>query len=166
MYRDVMKIDLRTEISSRLSEIARLRQEVEALSATARILGIDLAERESQPSDALKIFSDAQRSRGRQPGAISTEWRSVLETLWEASERSSYADIHALAELHGIKAALASVRDRVRNFVESGFLDGDADSGFSVTQAAADRFGFAAKAKTPAQTEASTNPSDGGSDQR
>ncbi len=112
-----------------------------------------------RPPDAETFFgptspdsgtSEDARRPGRKPGAISAEWRDVLEALWAVGGAHTYQEIHNYARTRGIEIKdIASTRDRVRGFAASGLMTGTAEAGFTVTELAADRFGFAKKGSAP-----------------
>lgn len=90
------------------------------------------------------------RVGGKPRGAISSPWKGTLAELYAWGGPYPYARIKACYD-HVNKAdlALPSVRDRVRSLVETHLLEGDPDTGFSVTQVAAERFGFAKRTEAP-----------------
>jgi len=87
-------------------------------------------------------ISDDGRRPGRPTGAISDAWQEVLCILWIAGGTYSYTQIHETARDQGkmdVKE-VANTRDRVRGFVASGLMSGTPETGFTVTEVAADRF--------------------------
>lgn len=122
------------------AQIAVLDIEIAALERAASLRPLQRRERPSRPGPA-RPEGESQR-RGRQRGAISHEWRSILAELYRRGVRSSYPEIRAAAAEAGLSLELSSVRDRVRNFCGANLMEGDPESGFAVTDLAADRFGF------------------------
>ena len=114
-----------------------------------------------RPADADDSFyvesgvfapADAQSVKaGRRPGSISAEWREVLEILYNVGGAHSYAQIHDTARRTGRIDAkeIASTRDRVRSFAANNFMTGNAEVGFTVTEDAAERFGFKRNSAPP-----------------
>lgn len=80
--------------------------------------------------------------RGRQPGAISREWRGVLRAIAFSSGPQTSEQIHSVALSHGITADISSVRDRIRAFQSAGYLLLVGPDLWAVTSIAAGRFGF------------------------
>lgn len=104
-------------------------------------------------SDAAFIFPpapDAGRRPGRRPGAISAAWRNVLFLLYMTGAKPfSYAQIHEHAVKVGLEVDIASVRDRVRNFVIRGLMIGTAEAGFEVTEAGAEQLALGERESAP-----------------
>lgn len=127
--------------------IADKRREVDAARHTLREAQTALQVAEAQ----LAAFEEAARlrpvnaedrpRRGRQPGAISADWRRVLHRIFQRGA-VSYATIHQIAVACGIDTDIGNVRDRVRAFIRSGLMEGSVEDGFEVTDDAASRFGF------------------------
>jgi hypothetical protein len=86
--------------------------------------------------------SPSEIRRGRKPGAISADWRSVLASLYLMGGKQPYPDIHKVAAQNGINIDISSVRERVRIFVERGLMEGNPTDGFEVTWVAMQKFGF------------------------
>lgn len=110
-----------------------------------------IAQAEAEAESGIKTRA---KVKGRRPGDISHTWREILEELYRLGSPQSYNDIANAALILGHELQLASVRDRVRSLVKAGFMDGNPDAGFIVTNDAAERFGFAKE----------NEPSEGGSD--
>ena len=90
------------------------------------------------------------RIGGKPRGAISGPWKSTLAELYAHGGPYPYARIKSCYDyVNKADLALPSVRDRVRSLVETQLLEGDADTGFSVSEIAAGRFGFAKKTEAP-----------------
>mgnify|MGYP005854348653 CR=1 FL=1 len=87
---------------------------------------------------------NAPAGRGGKPkGAISKAWKDTLAELYKYGRRYPYADIQSCYEhVNETQLALASIRDRVRALVETGYLEGDPADGFKVTETAAFKFKF------------------------
>lgn len=154
--------DIKKEILARRAAIERLRGELATLEAAAQVLGIESASKAKTPAKTSHL-ADAPARRGRRTGSISKEWRSVLEALYIFGGRHSYDDVHNAAEMVNLIVSKGAARDRVRHFVKLGFMDGDTETGFEVTDSAAKKFGFAAKengeARASPDTEGVTAPS-------
>jgi hypothetical protein len=82
------------------------------------------------------------RRGGRQPGAISAQWKEVLSTLYMMGGKYTYAQIHETATKLNMTLDIASTRERIRLFVERGFMAGNPTDGFEVTWDAMEKFGF------------------------
>jgi len=81
-----------------------------------------------------------RKGGGRQPGAITKQWRTVLERLYGRG-RMPYSVIHdTYVKVTGSEITASGVRDRVREMVRMGHMSGDAQAGFEVTASAALRF--------------------------
>lgn len=134
------------EISSRETEVARLREtivlanvELAAFEKAASLRPIGTAGGDEDASDS----SDGEgRRRGRQQGAISRAWRAALGHLYFVEHRFDYELMLAAAQECGITTSLASIRDRARDYVKQGLLSGSAEEGFRVTEKAAEQFKF------------------------
>jgi hypothetical protein len=81
------------------------------------------------------------RERGRPIGSFSPEWTKVLIKISEAG-RADYPKVFEFADEVGIKSGRDAVRDRIREYLKSGLLVGDAAKGFSVDQAKAESRGI------------------------
>jgi hypothetical protein len=109
-------------------------------------------------SEVIKAFAannppPAPNRRGRQPGAISHEWRDTLGILYRDSP-DQFSISHAIA------AALASglhrvgsreVEDRLRNYLDLGYVE-RAGSGFKVSELVAKKYGFSRRQTQEAPT--------------
>ena len=100
---------------------------------------------------------------GRQKGDISRKWQEVLRKLWHMHRRVSFGEIQMLAQDTGMTVKLPSVRERVRNMVQTKLMTGNAKSGFMVTKHAAERFSFAEKDETPDAGTSGASKTDGAS---
>lgn len=126
--------------------IAEKREAVRRLSEIVSGYQQDLyfAEVELKALEAAAIARPAAevvKRKGRQPGAISKEWRDVLRMMASAGP-ADYVLILALANEVGIEGDMANVRERVRTFVRNGLLKGTPEQGFTVTAEAWERFGW------------------------
>jgi hypothetical protein len=75
-------------------------------------------------------------------GAISGRWRSVLRAMAVNGNEYPVEEIWRLAADAGIGANARSVRDRMRLYVQRGFVVASDDGYYSVTEAAKERFGL------------------------
>lgn len=95
------------------------------------------------------------RIGGKPRGAISAPWKGTLAELYSWGGHYPYARIKRCYDhVNNADLSLPSVRDRVRSLVETGLMEGDADQGFSVTEDAAKRFGFAKRTEAPSDNAA------------
>lgn len=127
-------------IQDKAREVSEVRSQIQGLQRSLEIMEAQLAGLEAaaelRPSVAQEI------KKGRQPGAISREWRGVLNRVWMLGPLT-YQGIRDAAASEGLNVDISNVRERVRTFVKSSLLEGDPEGGFSVTNEAAERFGFA-----------------------
>lgn len=134
------------EISARENEVARLREsivlanvELAAFEKAASLRPVGSTGGDDDASDS----SDGEgRRRGRQQGAISRAWRNALGYLHLTEDRFDYEKMLSTAQGCGINTSLASIRDRARDYVKQGLLEGSAEEGFRVTEKAASQFKF------------------------
>jgi hypothetical protein len=129
----------RDELAARVSTLS---VEIAALERAASLRPAGRSRRSSAGSVAATVLSDRPARRGRQPGAISYQWRGWLAAIAARGERVSYGDIQKIAMSDGGELAMASIRDRVRKFKAEGIMDGDPKTGFVVTDDAVARFGL------------------------
>ena len=102
-------------------------------------------------------------ARGGKPkGAISKAWKDTLAELYAWGRQYPYAEIQACYEhVNSSELAIASVRDRVRSLVDTGYMAGDPDQGFSVTETAARKFKFQKLEEAPDATAPEASSSEG-----
>lgn len=127
-----------------------LDREMRALADKRDALDRDIAM--LQRADSLRPVPGAtvpmgamkhEKPRGRQKGAISAEWREVLQYMHRTGTPLTLVGIHDAATKHGIKVERPSIRDTVRRFRQRTLIEGSSDHGYTVTDEAAKRFGFA-----------------------
>jgi len=133
---------LESVIAEKREQIADLEASIAAFQrqkevAEAELRALELAS-EMRPKPGVRLTIG---KKGRQPGAISHKWRDTLRDAYGRTPLS-YSELVEIARRNGIDADISGVRDRVRFFIESGFMDGTAEDGFAVTTDAAERFGF------------------------
>lgn len=126
--------------------IAEKRSWVERLEIEYAKAGraLDVARAELSAFEAAATFRPAAESvkrKGRQPGAISNDWREVLHGLYIHGS-ATYPQLMNIAIGSDMKTDAANLRERVRSFVKAGLLEGTPEDGFMVTQEAVTRFGF------------------------
>lgn len=127
-------------IQDKAREVSEVRGQIQDLQRSLEIMEAQLAALEAAASLRPSVAQEIKR--GRQPGAISKEWRNVLHRVFFLGPMN-YQEIRDQAEAEGVHADISNVRERVRNFVKSGLLVGDAEAGFSVSDEAVERFHFA-----------------------
>ena len=145
-------------IADKRAELKRAEAEANELVRRRDRLGMELGIleeaarlRPAHSSSTRHGESNGGKTRGRQKGAISHQWRAVLGEMYAGELRRTYPEILEIASKHGIRAQLPGIRDRVRHFVQLGLMDGRNEvRGFRVTDVAATRFGFARKDEAPA----------------
>lgn len=150
---------LESEIQAKLREAEALRKKAEAAQVKAeqaeheaRILqkAAELRPRLggasiiTSPSEAVVglVAPQLEASRGgRQPGSISLKWRRVLADL--AGDNNKPFDIDGLilvAKRRDLELEDRSARERIRRYVEQGFLVEAGPGRFQVTDTAIERF--------------------------
>ena len=82
------------------------------------------------------------RRGGKPAGSISMAWRRVLAYLYLMDEPTKPDDFLTIATGFGIETSIGSVRDRLRVFEQHGYIKGDMQNGFVVTDAARERLGL------------------------
>lgn len=144
--------------------IAEKSRAAESLRAQLRVLEAEIAALQlaaklrpattstSKPR-ATRIASGG-RGGGRRQGDISHDWRAILGEIFQRGTPVDYAGIANIAESHGKPLAPSSIRDRIRNMVNTGLVAAAPDGGFVVTAEAVERFGFTKR----------NDPPEGGSD--
>ena len=101
------------------------------------------------------LHVEAGRRGGKPKGAISPGWRTILGSLYSGGPYA-YRDFLAAAHRHNIQTNATAVRDRVRALVANGFLAGNSQDGFTVTETAAERFEFANQDRATLTNEAAS----------
>ena len=116
--------------------------EIDALQLAARLRPAHQRQDMVGRGEPKAISAQPRSGGGRKPGDISHSWRRVLGAMHVFGEPHSYDSIADIAKRQGLDISISSVRDRVRNLVSTGLVEGDSDTGFTVTQDAVERFGF------------------------
>lgn len=130
------------------AELARMESDLSkmenAVSRQRVKVGALLAAAEARPSLAtVSNKKQSGTSKGKPKGAISKLWQSVLSELYAHKGPWTFAEIQGCFEhVHDKRPELSSVRDRVRSMIENNYMVGDPESGFCVTDFAAQKFGF------------------------
>lgn len=134
------------EISSHEAEVAKLREsivlarvELTAFEKAAQLRPLSPAHGSDEDASDASDGSDGKR-RGRQRGSISHAWRRALGYLNLLGERFDYEKMVLVAQNCGINSSLSSIRDRARDYVQQGLLEGSPEEGFLVTADAVSRF--------------------------
>ncbi|MEE7490573.1 hypothetical protein [Methylobacterium oryzae] len=134
------------EISDHEAKVATLRESIALatveLAAFEKAAALRPVSSRGDDEEAFDTHDGDGKRRGRQRGAISHAWRTALGYLYLMGERFDYERMHEVAQNAGITTSFASIRDRARDYVERGLLDGSADAGFVVTDKAANQFKF------------------------
>lgn len=137
---------LERAIEAKRDEVAKaeaILRDAERVLERARVELSTLEQAASlRPLTASAVATEVRK--GRQPGAISREWRTVLMTMWLLGVPSTYEVIAGIAGSSGASSDIASVRERIRIFERHGYVQGDPMRGYTVTDVAAERFGFQA----------------------
>lgn len=129
-------------IADKEAELSEIEARRAVLCAELEALRLAASLRPAATSGGPRRSKAASPSKGRTKGAISKEWRAVLAEVFKSNTYLSYEEIHDIAVHLGNDVALGSVRDRVRNMVKTGLLEGDPEVGFCVTDEAVERFEF------------------------
>lgn len=142
-------------IAEQTARQEKLAIQIETLKQAAELRPVVEFEKEPAAAPAESHHSngapaDEPKRTGRQTGDIAKEWRDALRTIWLRGTTASYEDFHKAARSAGIDCEIPNVRGRVRHFASVGFVSGDPEKGFLVTENAAQRFGFR-KRKAPAE---------------
>jgi|GEM_PF-6642517 len=136
-------------IASEQKELDRLREQARAKEIVLEALKEAASLRPVHVADILKPKAPPKQG-GKPKGAISNTWRNTLKAIWLFGGPESYESIQKFHKgVNDVELGMASVRDRVRSLVEGGFMSGDAASGFTVTEYAAQRFGFTTERDAP-----------------
>lgn len=101
-----------------------------------------------------------RRGGGRRPGAITRHWQHVLAHLYGRGPVPYSVIADEVGRVTGRQIESGSVRDRVRSMIKMGFISGNPSSGFQVTEAAAEKFGFR-NDETPDAATPGASTSDG-----
>lgn len=152
------KIRRRDELErERLTLVA----EIDALQLAARLRPAPQRQDMVGRAEPKATPVQSRSGGGRKPGDISHSWRRILAVVHKQGGPVGYDRIADIAAGMGAEITLSSVRDRVRNLVSTGLVEGDPDTGFTVTQDAVERFGFTKKNDPPKggsdTTDASTS---------
>jgi hypothetical protein len=129
--------DRQRRLADLTREVEAVRDDLAALTRAAQIMGLEpIADQPSRP------LGDEPRRGGKPRGAISVKWREILRELHSLGGKHTPADIAALANLKGENLAPSSVRDRLRNLANSGFLERFDDGKYAVATKAVEQFGM------------------------
>lgn len=133
-------------ISEKRAEVSGLKDRIKVLEAELAALELAASLRPAAKSGqypATRPKPSVGKGGGRRKGDISMDWRRILSKVHALKRRVSYEDVSEIAAASGNPLEMASIRDRVRNLVRTGLMEGDASIGFSVTPNAVERFSFA-----------------------
>ena len=155
--------DLDSLISQRQAEAARRQRELDLFIAETRGMEV-VRDLRAGPGNAaassLAATSTAYpivmgvplppKRGGRQPGAISQQWRVILWQLYH-DKAHGFSEDHVIpyAKLQGITIKMKDARDRMEKYKSQGFID-FRDGRYFVSQAAAVKFDFARMSAGPA----------------
>lgn len=134
-------------IHDKQREINELGLHIADMQRRLDLAQAQLAAYEEAAAARPTIAAEIPTRRGRQPGAISMEWREVLAIMASHGEPYTYGQITDIANRIGLSLDIASVRDRVRSFMGLGFLIRISEDGFIVTEDAINRFGLPSEAR-------------------
>jgi hypothetical protein len=112
--------------------------------------------------DSIEIGVDTLVAprRGRQPGAISREWRNTLQSLYQSAPVPfTSTDVYTMAHVNGLpNVGLREAENRIRAYLDLGYLN-RAGSGYQVSDLVVKKYGFS----RPETTEAPTADAGGAS---
>ncbi len=144
----------RTELAEHDSKRERLVIELNALEFAASLRPVSALSDQSSAAAIAKrtslsgasVTTSAEpvitRRGGKPKGAIAPKYRDLLKVAYQNGPLSpSYYE--EIAKALGIEAGPLAVRDRLRSFLETGYLSGTFQDGLTVTELAAERFEFA-----------------------
>jgi hypothetical protein len=155
--------DIDATISAREAQIAQLRRNLEIAEAELRgmklmrdqIVGgmpkrfraAELGHFSVSGSASGKNKSSSGGYRGgRQPGAISNTWKSILSDAWHECGDVGFMEskLVAFAARHGINLKPSDARGRMLSYAAYSYVEENPDHAgmWRVTQHAADKFGF------------------------
>lgn len=143
--REIEETRRRRDDAKRLFD--QLEIEVKVLERAAKLRPAGRAMASAAPSGAPADEASPVRRGGKPAGTISMAWRRVLAQTIGVPEYVPLAEFQKMAEVEGIGATLASVRDRLRAFEALGYVVGDTQSGYRVTPAAVEKFSLVANEK-------------------
>jgi len=103
---------------------------------------------DAELDEMLGFTEKAEKRGGRQPGAISKQWRTILSDIF-ANQPVDLATIVLLASVHGLELQESSALSRMRHYLELGYVEETSDGRYRVTDAAIKRFDLKRK---PAQS--------------
>ena len=155
-----MIMEKKAEVEDLRSRISVLEAEVAALELADKLRPVTVSSPGRPASQG-----GARSSGGRRKGDISKVWRGILKGIYDLGAPVDYDTVEMIARKQGQELALSSIRDRVRNMVKTGLMVGDVQSGFTVTEDAAERFGFAKENEPPdggSETGGAATPPDPG----
>lgn len=143
-------------IRSEEAELERLRILIAAQEAKVAALREAASLR---PAAASKRNGVGSPRSGKPKGAISAQWKDTLAALYSYQPKVwSYNDIKGCFDhVNKQNLNIASVRDRVRSLVDSGLMQGSAESGFEVTEGAARKYKFKKVEASGAATPEASN---------
>lgn len=149
---DTLIAEKRQAILAVEAEIADHEAKVVSLRESIMLATVELAAFEKAASlrplssvsgddDASDASDGDGKRRGRQRGSISRAWRKTLGYLNLTNAPFDYETMMSAAQNAGINVqTIASIRDRARDYVNLGLLEGTPEDGFRVTKKAVDQF--------------------------
>jgi hypothetical protein len=132
-------------IADESNELSRLQAAVKAQQIKVDALRLAASARPIATAETSIGIGTKPKSaaKGKPQGAISKVWRDVFHSLFQGSDAFSYGIISKIytATTDSV-VTMAAIRDRVRRFVEQGFLVGNPETGFTLTPLAISKFGL------------------------
>ncbi|RNJ51334.1 hypothetical protein [Methylocystis hirsuta] len=127
------------EIEAKRRQRDEAKRAFDQLELEVRTLEYAASLRPTAPfSKATVAYSEPPRRGGKPHGSIAMGWRRVLADLADA--RHFPEAFREAAQRRGANVSLQSVKDRLRSFEGYGYVEGDAERGYLVTQMAVDKF--------------------------
>jgi hypothetical protein len=96
--------------------------------------------------DVLGVEPPENKRGGRQPGAISKQWRTILNDILD-NQPVDIEGIVLLAVRHGLELQHGSALSRMRHYIELGYVEDAGEGRYRVTSEAVNRFGLRRRLK-------------------
>jgi len=132
-------------IAAREQQLALDKAELAGMKAVADLIPVGrLLAAKSVVRMPRAFANDGKPSGGRQPGAISQRWRTVLENVilcedeWSAPETF----VTVIKRLEGRETTPSQVRRILDGYVENGFVEMNSAGKYRVTETARQKFGL------------------------
>lgn len=131
-----------TRVSERLK---RAQIELDAFKQAAAARPVSTGDSRATAAvflENLRKKEEPPKNPGRQKGAISYEWRAVLQDMCKTERYVKLDKIRSFTIEHGIPSGMANIRERMRAMGDAGLIEGGPKRGFKVTKLARAKFNF------------------------